>query len=132
MRQKLKAILSILLLTGLVSAYACYYPTTTSCATAGQWLYGCGGWYPPGCSTPTSVQVVWPGWKASYTTSNTGSQGYSSLCWNASNPCRNIYVRIYNNCTHAYDYIYINDTCTSSSTYTGGSYVPNACSTACL
>ena len=132
MKQKLKAILSILVLTGIVSAYACYFPSTTPCATVGSNLYGCGGWYPPGCSTPTLVTVMASGWKASYVECDNGSQGYATTCYNINNPCRHIYVKIYNNCTHTYDFIFIDDTCTTSSTYSGGSYVPNACSTTCF
>src|SRR6185503_14695692 len=109
MRQKLKAVLSILVLTGIASAYACYYPTNVSCATAGQYLYGCGGWLPPGCATPTLVQVITPGWKAGNTTANNGAQGYTTTCWNLANPCRSIWVSIYNNCTHQYNQIFIDD-----------------------
>ena len=127
MKSKLQLIAATLIIVAITSAYAvCYYPTTTPCATVGQYITNGGvGYLAPGCATPTSALVQAQGWKASYTTSINGQQGYSSTVVNNSLLCRQVYVKIYNNCTGLYNFIYVDDPDHAGST------VPETASAAC-
>jgi hypothetical protein len=118
----------VLGILAITSAYAtCYYPTTVGCATVGQYITNGGtGYLAPGCAVLTSAYVQAQGWKAAATTSNNGQQGYSSTVYNSTLLCRQVYVKIYNNCTGLYNYIYVDDPDHAGNT------VPDSSSAACF
>lgn len=128
MKHKLRSMTVVLGILAITSAYAtCYYPTTVGCATVGQYITNGGtGYLAPGCAVLTSAYVQAQGWKAAATTSNNGQQGYSSTVYNSTLLCRQVYVKIYNNCTGLYNYIYVDDPDHAGNT------VPDSSSAACF